>query len=233
MYIGGNIVRDGLVLHLDAASERSYPKSGTVWMDLSGNGNNGTLTNGPTFDSNNNGGIVFDGVDDSCNFGNILNIGLNDWTYGCWFKITNPTPTQGIFGKTSFRSFAGRYAIYIENSQLAALLQPAGNNFLITTNIIPYNDGNWHQISITIDRDSDMIMYIDGVLINSINISSTSSVNMNSTDIMCLGSYVNNSGTTPSLSFNGFISNAQIYNKALTQLEILQNYNATKKRFGL
>lgn len=52
---GPNIVEDGLVLYLDAANKKSYPGSGTVWKDLSGNGNDGTLTNGPTFGSTNLG----------------------------------------------------------------------------------------------------------------------------------------------------------------------------------
>jgi hypothetical protein len=60
MYIGGDIVRDGLVLHLDAGSERSYPKSGNVWKDLSGNGNNGILSNGPTFNSGNGESILLE-----------------------------------------------------------------------------------------------------------------------------------------------------------------------------
>src|SRR6056300_382098 len=60
----GNIVTDGLVLNLDAARKDSYNRTGTTWNDISGNGNNGTLTNGPTFDSEDYGSIVFDGVDD-------------------------------------------------------------------------------------------------------------------------------------------------------------------------
>ena len=60
---GPDIVEDGLVLCLDAANDRSYPGTGTTWTDLAGN-NNGTLTNGPTFDSANGGSIVFDGSDD-------------------------------------------------------------------------------------------------------------------------------------------------------------------------
>ena len=59
MYTGPNIITDGLVLALDAASPRSYPGTGTTWYDVSGYGNNGTLTNGPTFDSGNGGSIVF------------------------------------------------------------------------------------------------------------------------------------------------------------------------------
>ena len=60
-----NIVTNGLVLFLDANNTNSYPGSGTSWYDLSGNGNTGTLTNGPTFSGENGGTIVFDGVDDS------------------------------------------------------------------------------------------------------------------------------------------------------------------------
>ena len=57
------MIQDGLVLALDAGDKNSYPGSGTTWFDVSGN-NNGTLTNGPTFNSSNGGSIVFDGVDD-------------------------------------------------------------------------------------------------------------------------------------------------------------------------
>ena len=64
------IVTDGLVLCLDAANKKSYSGSGTTWTDRSGNGNNGTLVNGPTFDSGNGGSIDFDGVDDNVNLGN-------------------------------------------------------------------------------------------------------------------------------------------------------------------
>ncbi len=58
------IITDGLVLYLDAANTRSYPGSGTAWNDLSRSGNNGTLVNGPTFNSANLGSIVFDGTND-------------------------------------------------------------------------------------------------------------------------------------------------------------------------
>ena len=66
----GNIVTNGLVLNLDAANPRSYPPAynGTTWFDLSGNSNNGTLTNGPTYNTGSGGSIVFDGVDDYGSF---------------------------------------------------------------------------------------------------------------------------------------------------------------------
>ena len=61
---GPDLVQNGLVLALDASDRNSYPGSGTTWRDMSGNSNNGTLTNGPTFNSANGGSIVFDGSDD-------------------------------------------------------------------------------------------------------------------------------------------------------------------------
>ena len=61
---GPTIVTNGLVLALDAGDRNSYPGTGTTWRDLSGNNNNGTLTNGPTFNTGSLGSIVFDGVDD-------------------------------------------------------------------------------------------------------------------------------------------------------------------------
>ena len=62
---GPRIPTSGLIFYLDAANTRSYPGSGTTWTDLSGNGNTGTLTNGPTYSSANGGQIVFDGSNDN------------------------------------------------------------------------------------------------------------------------------------------------------------------------
>jgi len=61
---GPNIVTDGLVFAVDAANPSSYVSGSTIWKDQTVNQNDGTLTNGPTFDSGNGGSIVFDGVDD-------------------------------------------------------------------------------------------------------------------------------------------------------------------------
>ena len=72
----GNIVKDGLVLDLDAAKKDSYPGTGTAWNDISGNRNNGTLTNGPTFNSSNGGSIVFDGTNDYINTVTATSLGI-------------------------------------------------------------------------------------------------------------------------------------------------------------
>ena len=64
MYTGPNIITDGLILALDAANPTSYISGSTAWNDLSGNGYNGTLVNGPTFSTDAGGAIIFDGTDD-------------------------------------------------------------------------------------------------------------------------------------------------------------------------
>ena len=82
-----SIVTDGLVLCLDAANTKSYPGSGTTWTDISGKGYDGTLTNGPTFSSDNLGCIVFDGSNDRVD--GVHNSELNltqDLTVECWFR---------------------------------------------------------------------------------------------------------------------------------------------------
>jgi hypothetical protein len=58
------IVTDGLVLYLDAANSKSYVSGSTTWSDLSRGGNNGTLTNGPTYSSAKGGIIILDGSND-------------------------------------------------------------------------------------------------------------------------------------------------------------------------
>ena len=68
---GPTVVTNGLVLALDAADRNSYPGSGTAWTDISGRGNTGTLTNGPTYSSANGGSIVFDGTNDYVDCGSI------------------------------------------------------------------------------------------------------------------------------------------------------------------
>ena len=89
--LGPSIVDNGLVLCFDAGDRNSYFSGSLTWKDLSGNGNNGILVNGSSFDSNNGGSIVFDGVDDYV----VLNGGsfINNW---------NP---DGISSTTDYRSY--------------------------------------------------------------------------------------------------------------------------------
>ena len=87
------LVSDGLVLNLDAGDPRSYPSSGTTWTDLSGNGNTGTLTNGPTYSNGNGGALVFNGTNSYVTVGSFssnLNAANNspNITISFWANLT-------------------------------------------------------------------------------------------------------------------------------------------------
>jgi uncharacterized protein (TIGR02145 family) len=228
------IISSGLVLHLDAGNTSSYPGSGTTWTDLSGNGYNGTLTNGPTYSSAYDGSIVFDGTDDVASLGNILNMGLNSWTLSCWVKFNSGSGLQGIIGKTSYRGYVGRYSLYIEFNNLHAFFQP-DVNYSVTTPIAPYLDNKFHNLVMTIDRSSMMYFYIDGVSVGTpLNVSGTSGINLNSSiDNFYIGSYGSSNGQNPFSFLNGNVSQASIYNRALTAAEVLQNYNTLQPRFAI
>ena len=226
------LVTDGLILALDAARTLSYPGSGTTWTDLSGNGNNGTLTNDPTYSSGNGGSIVFDGVDDSTNFGNILQLGTESRTYCCWYKI-NTNQVGYLVSKTDNGLSAYRQALgFLVDGNFRVILRAAANaNYdMDTTN--PKIDTNWHYLVWVLDRNSSQYLYQDTTLLNSSSISAISSQDFQLNRPLRIGSY--NSTTDAIMSvFNGNIAQVSIYNRALTAAEIQQNFNALRGRFGL
>jgi hypothetical protein len=214
---GVNIATAGLVLYLDAANTKSYVSGSTTWSDVSRGGNNGTLINGPTFNSSNGGSIVFDGVNDYTQIP--YNIGDNnvDYTINISFKINSFTGADmRLFG-----SYAGSIAQLTSGftTQTFRLwLQLQWNN----TNLVCETGTNY--ILGIVHTGTTTLLYVNGVL--------------NST-ILDRTSYFNNIGIgnpfilTNGTYFNGNIYQTLIYNRALSAQEVLQNYNATKTRFGL
>ena len=93
---GPNIVTNGLVLSLDAANPKSYVSGSTTWNDISRGGNNGTLINGPTFNSANGGSIVFDGVNDFISLSGPYSLTKN-YTLRFIFKTNTISATTAYF----------------------------------------------------------------------------------------------------------------------------------------
>jgi hypothetical protein len=235
IYRGPNVVRNGLVLALDAADKNSYVGSGTSWRDLSGNSNNGTLTNGPTFNGGNGGSIVFDGVDDSIDLGNVLQLGTQSRTYCCWYKMNSTTQDgfASLISKTNTGAQAFRQALAFQTNGNFTIVFRDQSNISYDMNIInPKIDLNWHYLVWIIDRTSSYFLYQDSILLNSKDISAINGQNFQLNNKFRIGSY-NTQSDTITLVFNGNISNVIVYNRALTATEVLQNYNAQKTRFGL
>jgi len=232
---GRGIVRDGLVLDLDAGIPASYSGSGTTWTDLSGNGNTGELVNGVGYNSGNLGSLVFDGTDDSSDFGNILQLGTESRTYCCWYRqgVTSFPTIVYLITKTDNASTAYRQALgFRTDGSIYVVLRGQSNVSYDTITTNPKNDTNWHYLVWVLDRTSNYLIYQDNILVDTKDISPIVSQNFQLNRPLRIGSY-NTTDNEPTSSFNGNISQVSIYNRALSAAEVSQNYNSLKHRFGL
>ena len=229
-----SIVTNGLVLCLDAANRKSYPGSGTTWTDLSGNNNTGTLTNGPTFNSSNQGSVVLDGTNDYITLGNILNFTTENFTINTFFylnSLTTSTVDQGpvIFYKGAYTSKGYYFQVRLDGSGFFVTSQSGAFQGTQTTTGY-FTTGNWYDITVT-RSGSSAIIYS-----NAINANSTSGTHTNptsSSENFLLGAYTHAFDPSPIINGNIRISNFKVYNRALSANEVLQNYNALRGRFGL
>jgi len=237
--VGSHIVTDHLEVNLDGSSEISYSGSGTQWTDRSGNGRHGTLTNEPTFSTDNGGLFDFDGSNDYVTISGPNND--NAWTpdnsvgsdilcFEIWFKGTDGSGR--IISKPWNGS--GQYNISIYPNDFT-LLAGTQSNSIGFTNII---DGQWHQLVLWANN-IQMGYYCDGG-------SSSNSITHNITEgvpqygnsglplgLMTLYFYGQGWSGNTGHANQGRVALFRKYSKVLSQEEVLQNYNATKGRFGL
>jgi hypothetical protein len=221
-YAKGGIVTDGLVLHLDAAYGNSYPKGGTTWYDLSGNSNNGTLTNGPTYNSGNGGYISFDGSNDYISGTNTASLQLtSDLTVCAWVKLGD-NANQGIFEKMTLSNYNG-FGITKQSGYFKFWTASNNTTTYTVSNSTYTNDNNWYYV---VGRRENGVnrLFINAVLQND----SQSPPLSDSGDVYVIGRYYSN---VNGYYLGGDISNVQVYNRALSSTEISQNYNAQKDRF--
>jgi len=220
------IVTDGLVLNLDAGDYASYPKSGTIWYDISGNGNDITLTNGPTYDSANNGSIVFDGSDDYADFF-APSLG-NTTTVEMWVKLGASYSDKMFFGWS-------RYDVWCGSGHLG-FNTGAGDVHGISSATVSSLGlvGNWKHYVFEMRSDASYTnnkIYING---NSQTLSQqrgselSGNRNFNSGNGRISG-WRYNTGYRIPMNCSVF----RVYNRALSSTEIQQNYDALKGRYGL
>jgi hypothetical protein len=217
VFAGPEIVNSGLVLSLDAGNTKSYPGSGTTWTDLSGNGNIGTLTNGPTYSSVNGGSLVFDGVDDKVST-NYKPSGAR--SYFIWVKFNSLTHPSGFQLTGTQESNAYTY-IGIQNGgdvyYYAGTATTGGN----IGNPVTVN--TWVNLGFVLFSDGSRRVYKNGIEIhyNTGGLGGTATAEFS---VGCINNAYNVNGNIPQVS---------IYSKALTATEIQQNFNALRGRFGI
>jgi hypothetical protein len=222
----GNLVTSGLVLDLDAAKIDSYPGSGTTWRDISGNNYSGSLINGPTFTGiGKQAAIVFDGTDDY--------VGVTN-------PITNPTTlTISVAHKPSIQSNPGIIVGYrntsteliqiTQQTPTSSLLQIRGSGNVLL-NISQSNALNTTTILTGVfNRTTGIHTLYQNASPSSDTLNLTSQT-LSATDLN-LGT--TNNGSSLIAPYSGSIYSTQIYNRALSQFEVWQNFNAIKGRYGI
>jgi len=251
-----NIVTSGLVLNLDAGWYNSYSGT-TTWFDRSGNGNNGTLTNGPTFNSSSQGTIVFDGGDDYISFNNISPISSLTFTISSVVTVDTDTVqymrvvSKGHYGFTPgylLQRFGDsgvatgiRFSLGIGSSTSNA----STSLFAYTTDT--FQKGQKYYLTM-VSTGTYLYLYVNGVRVGLTKYSGTggsiengtdlnysaisASLSITTSDKFTIGAYSNTSNPVGEY-WNGKISNTLIYNTALSPEQVLQNYNAQKSRFGI
>ena len=216
-----NIVTSGLVLNLDAGFVGSYPTINTTWYDLSGNTNNGTLTNGPTFNSANSGSIVFDGVDDFVQCTGSFT--LTSATFVTWIKRNgNQSQYDGILfsrgtNTTGMNFFSSNQLGYHWNDTAATYNWASG---------LTIPDLTWCMIAVSVTSTSATayLCQTSGIT-TATNITGHASSVLNDIKIA--------QDDAGSRFFNGNIAISQLYNLALSATEVTQNFNALRGRFGV
>jgi hypothetical protein len=218
----GNLVTSGLVLDLDAAKLASYPGTGTTWYDISGNGNNVTLINGPTFTgTGKQAAITFDGVDDystgsifvtpTFSFNFWLKpqqvkdytpvFGINTWGNFIWHTTSNGsiycgTDVNSRFTPSSAGCGAGTVALNITQNYTYTFTSGTGSLYKNGTLLVTSNN---HQTPVSSSTYQSLF------IANALG-SNYAACNVYST---------------------------QIYNRALSATEITQNFNALRGRYGI
>lgn len=239
---GPDLIQDGLVLALDASDRNSYVSGSTTWFDLSGLNNSGSLINGPTFSTGSLGSIVFDGADDYMRVSQLTgsNFPQATGTISFWYYISTTGGNTDFSDKAMFDGFDtnNRNHFFIRNYyeppnniQIVAQSSASGAYRFSYNDYLP-ND-QWHNVvlSYTTGSNSSYQIYMDGTLRNSGTLGSNPSTFVPDGQFCGFGSGYLGGGVFACMQ--GRYSILQVYNRVLSAAEVLQNYNATKTRFGL
>jgi hypothetical protein len=219
-----SIVTNGLVLYLDAANTKSYPGTGTTWYDLSGNGNNGTLVNGLTYNSANNGSLIFNGVDDYIK--GPISTGLSESiTIELYIKFLSSISNKIFFGIDTDAHLS--LGIFVNPNGLTwywntgdAYATPFSNSPILTLN-------SWYHLAVsTASATNNANLFLNGNHVGVSNYKNTTTTGVG--DKYQIGRYFNNTYWT-----NAEYSIFKIYNRALSATEIAQNFTAHRGRYGI
>lgn len=234
------ITPNGSVYNLITYTSDNCADSGTVavgtvskqftpsnWRDLSGNNNTGTLTNGPTFSTANMGSIVFDGVDDYVIDDPTINmpLGSSSRTICVWAYLNNYS--SNVFIHIGTNSSGQKYIFQVYTSDFVYIFTDGVNN----NNNVTITDAQrptlnvWNHLTFK-NEGQNYEYFLNGISQKT----GTFSTTLNTVTQRYL---IGKRDDVATGTLNGRIATLSVYNRALSATEVLQNYNATKSRFGL
>ena len=232
LHRGPKIITDGLVLCLDAADRKSYPGSGSIWYDRSGNSQNATLVNSPTFSSSYGGIFSFNGINNYLSFANQMSVSLSTgFSMGLWFKVPSSQINASAWNYIlSDRDTGGTPSSHPGDYEIG-IYSTNTTTFLFKDNVASPNtissflgSASWNYILFGQNSSLNPFIYKNGVL------SSSSEATYGNTTFEF--SYLFTRETISNF-FQCDCAIIQLYNKALSSNEILQNFNAQRYRFGV
>ncbi len=225
------VITNGLQLYLNAGNSISYPGSGNNWYDLSSNSYTASLINNPGYTSSDGGTLTFNGATQYVDTNQSLS--SNEFSIGAWFK-SSVGGIKMILSKETTTGWPWNYRIWLNGGTIIGDIALAGgSNVSITSPLSSYNNGNWYNVMFT-RNDSTLRLYVNGTEVINTPDTLTGTIT-NSQEVWIGRSAFTNGGLSPTgnYPYNGSISEIMIYNRVLSASEILQNFDATKTRFGL
>lgn len=217
------IITNGLIFYFDAKNIKSYSGSGTTCIDLLGSSTTGEAVNSPTFNTNGYFSFV---TDDYIRFTNSTVLDVQNFTIEVWVK-TNSTNQNGFwFEKGTVNT---QYSLFQEGGNIICRINSAGSiNTIVLTTANFMNTTNWYQVCFSFTSGSQ-VCYINGSVVGTGNTTGTIATNSGGMSVGAYGGYSGGRG----YYYNGDLAIAKVYNRVLSQVEIQQNFNATRGRFGV
>ena len=221
-YATNTTITQDLALYLNASYVISYPQTDTIWYDISGNNRNGTLTNGPTFNSE--GYLEFDGNND---YASVNGAGISDYSeafsMGIWFRIDSTATWDNGYRSNIYSiagSYTGQYGLFKFNDDEFGIQLRDANQTIYAT-VSGNSKGVWYNLVSTWDGSSTLKLYRNGELVAT-TISTAIDGSPDSTNLHIAGERA--FGGAQGNVFKGDIASCNYYKKELSADEVLQNY---------
>ena len=193
--------------------------TGTTAADASGNGNTGTLVNGPVWTSGKIGSALqFDGTNDYVNVGNVLNMGMGSVSFGAWVKSSSGVTEDCVVAKKSDGGLSAGWQLCLDwtNNLVQARVSDGTTLRFTNTALPPVADGTWQHVFVVQDRGAEntIFLYVDGVPRASSSLSGLTGSTDSAIPLLIGAAF--GAGDF----FNGAIDDARVYSRALSASEV-------------